>query len=117
MLKLPWSRRNGNCEGVSREVKTNIPGVTLGGNFERMAQVADKMAIVRSFAHTNSGHSGGTHSVMTGYHNRLADIGAVPDRPSIGSILARVRGTNHPESGLPTSVRLNFAECPKKCCW
>jgi hypothetical protein len=44
---------------VTGEVKTNLPGVTLGGNFEKMAQVADKMAFVRSFAHTNSGHGGG----------------------------------------------------------
>lgn len=91
---------------VTGEVKTNLPGVTLGGNFQRMAQVADKMAFVRSFAHTNSGHSGGTHFVMTGYDNRLADNGAVPDRPGMGSIVARVRGTNHPETGIPTYIRL-----------
>jgi hypothetical protein len=91
---------------VTGEVATSIPGVTLGGNFERMAKVADKMAFVRSFAHTNSGHSGGTHYVMTGYDNRLADNGAVPDRPGIGSIVSRVRGTNHPQTGMPTYVRL-----------
>lgn len=99
---------------VTGEVKTKIPGVTLGGNFERMGQVADKMAFVRSFAHTNSGHSGGTHFVMTGYDNRLADNGAVADRPSIGSILSRVRGTNHPQTGIPTYVRLGgiYADGP-----
>lgn len=99
---------------VTGEVKTNLPGVTLGGNFERMAGVADKMAFVRSFAHTNSGHSGGTHYVMTGYDNRLADNGAASDRPGIGSIVSRVRGTNHPETGMPTYVRLNgiYADGP-----
>ncbi len=99
---------------VTGEVQTKLPGVTLGGNFERLAQVADKMAFVRSFAHTNSGHSGGTHYVMTGYDNRLADNGAVPQRPSMGSILSRVRGTNHPETGLPTFVRMNgvYADGP-----
>ncbi|OUT57962.1 hypothetical protein SV7mr_10100 [Stieleria bergensis] len=99
---------------VTGEVKTNLPGVTLGGNFQRMAQVADKMAFVRSFAHTNSGHSGGTHYVMTGYDNRLADNGAVSSRPGIGSILSRVRGTNHPVTGMPTYVRLNgiYADGP-----
>lgn len=91
---------------VTGEVKTNLTGVTLGGNFERMGKVADKMAFVRSFAHTNSGHAGGTHYVMTGYDNRLADNGALADRPGIGSIVARVRGTNHPETGIPTYVRL-----------
>ncbi|HBB75533.1 MAG TPA: DUF1501 domain-containing protein [Planctomycetaceae bacterium] len=91
---------------VTGEVKTNLAGVTLGGNFERMAQVADRMAFVRSFAHTNSGHAGGTHFVMTGYDNRLADNGAAADRPAIGSIVARSRGTNHPETGIPTYVRI-----------
>ncbi len=99
---------------VTGEVKTNVSGLTLGGNFERMAQVADKMAFVRSFAHTNSGHSGGTHYVMTGYDNRLADNGAAADRPGIGSILSRVRGTNHPETGIPTYIRLGgiYADGP-----
>ena len=91
---------------VTGEVKTNLTGVTLGGTFERMGRVADKMAFVRSFAHTNSGHGGGTHYVMTGYDNRLADNGAVPDRPGIGSIVARSRGTNHPRTGIPTYVRM-----------
>jgi hypothetical protein len=91
---------------VTGEVATVLPGVTLGGNFEQLGQVADKMCFVRSFAHTNSGHSGGTHYVMTGYNHRLADNGAVPNRPAMGSILARVRGTNHPTTGMPTYVRL-----------
>lgn len=99
---------------VTGEVKTNLTGVTLGGNFERMATVADRMAFVRSFAHTNSGHSGGTHYVMTGYNNRLADNGAISTRPGIGSIVSRVRGTNHPQTGLPTYVRLGgiYADGP-----
>lgn len=99
---------------VTGEVPTALPGVTFGGNFERTAKVADKMAVVRSFAHTNSGHSGGTHYVMTGYDNRLADNGAVADRPSLGSILSRVRGTNHPETGMPTYVRFGgiYADGP-----
>jgi len=91
---------------VTGEVKTCVPGVTLGGNFEKMAANADKMAFVRSFAHTNSGHGGGTHFLMTGYNNRNIDNGGLPTRPSIGSIAARVRGANHAETGMPTYVRL-----------
>ena len=91
---------------VTGEVATTMPGVTLGGNFEQMAQVADRMAFVRSFAHTNSGHGGGTHWVMTGYDYRLADNGMVPVRPALGSIVSRVRGPNHPTTGIPTYVRL-----------
>lgn len=91
---------------VTGEVATPIPGVTLGGSLPQIASVADRMAFVRSFAHTNSGHGGGTHFVMTGYDNRMIDNGGVPSRPSIGSIVARVRGANHPATGMPSYIRL-----------
>ncbi len=92
---------------VTGEVTTTIPGVTLGGTFPKLAQQADKLTLVRSFAHNNSGHAGGTHFVMTGYDNRNIDNGGVPTRPSLGAIVSRVRGANHPQSGMPTYVRLN----------
>ena len=91
---------------LTGEVATAIPGLTFGGTFPKLAEQADKMTIVRSFAHTNSGHGGGTHFVMTGYDNRTVDNGGLPSRPSMGSILSRVRGANHPESGMPTYIRL-----------
>ena len=87
-------------------VKTNVEGIELGGTFEKMAKVADKMAFVRSFAHRNSGHGGGTHWVMTGYDFVAADNGAGQNKPGIGSIVARHRGANT-SSGLPTYVRMN----------
>src|SRR3954468_20822943 len=87
-------------------VQTNVPGIELGGVFPRMARVADKMAFVRSFAHRNSGHGGGTHWVMTGYDFPPADNGQSPIKPGLGSIVARHRGATNPVTGLPTYVRL-----------
>lgn len=92
---------------ITGEISTSLSGVTLGGTFPEMASVADKMAFVRSFAHTNSGHGGGTHFVMTGYDNRAVDNGGLPTRPSVGSILSRVRGPNNLKTGIPTYVRMN----------
>src|SRR5262245_30129519 len=92
---------------LTGEVGTAIPGIAFGGTFPKMAQQADKLTVVRSFAHTNSGHGGGTHYVMTGYDNRNIDNGGQPNRPSMGSILSRVRGANHPESGMPTYIRMS----------
>ncbi len=88
-------------------VPTNVPGIELGGVFPKMARVADKMAFVRSFAHRNSGHGGGTHWVMTGYDFPPADAGVAPVKPGLGSILSRYRGPNNAATGLPTYVRLN----------
>ena len=90
---------------VTGDVKTSVPGVTIGGTYPKMAKVVDKMALVRSFHHSNSGHGGGTHWVMTGYNNKKSDNGGPPNRPSLGSILSRVRGSNHRISGIPTYIR------------
>src|SRR5260370_17814635 len=43
---------------------------------------------------------------MAGRAARPADGGMPPIKPSFGSIDARVRGSNHPETGRPTYVRL-----------
>jgi hypothetical protein len=88
-------------------LKTNVPGIDIGGVYPRLAQVADKLAFVRSFAHSNSGHGGGTHWVMTGYDFPPADSGLPAIKPGFGSILARHRGPNNPGTGLPTYVRLS----------
>ena len=87
-------------------VQTRVPGLHIGGLFPQMGAKADKMAFIRSFAHGNSGHAGGTHFVMTGVDHPPADAGQPPIRPSMGSIAARVRGANS-ASGLPTYVRLS----------
>src|SRR5437016_3621776 len=88
-------------------VKTNVAGIEIGGALPKIAQVADKMAFVRSFAHSNSGHGGGTHWVMTGYNFPPADNGQRQVKPGFGSILARHRGPNNAATGLPTYVRMN----------
>jgi uncharacterized protein (DUF1501 family) len=90
---------------VTGEVHTSLPGVTIGGTFPKIARVVDRMALVRSFSHKNSGHGGGTHWVMTGYDNRVVDNGGASTFPSMGSILARVRGPNNLSTGMPTYVR------------
>ena len=89
------------------DVQTRVPGLRLGSLFPLMGRMADKMAFVRSFAHGNSGHTGGTHFVMTGVDHPPADNGSPPIKPSMGSITARVRGTNHADSGVPTYVRIS----------
>lgn len=95
-------------------VETSVPGIQIGGLLPKMARSAHRMAYIRSFAHGNSGHTGGTHYVMTGVDHPPADAGEPPIRPSMGSILSRVRGTNHPITGTPTYVRLSglYADGP-----
>ncbi len=86
---------------VNGELATSVPGVTFGGTFPRLARLADRMAIVRSFTHANSNHTGGAQDVMRG--GKGNQIG-------MGSIVTRLRGTNHPQTGMPTQVYLSHQE-------
>ena len=76
------------------ELATTIPGVTFGGTFPRLAALADKLTVVRSFTTGDANH----------------DIKPIVCRDSlganIGSIYARIAGANRPSSGLPTNVAL-----------
>ncbi len=84
---------------ITGEVSTTLPGVTFGGTFPRLAQHADRMAIVRSFHHPVGDHEKAIRHVLTG--GTSAD-GKESAGFSIGSAYARLRGANHPASGMPT---------------
>jgi len=84
------------------EVQTPVSGMTLGGSFPKMAQLGDKLALVRSFAHGNSSHGTGTRWIMTGSKPQ----GSEADKPSFGSIVARLGGTFNPVTGMPTYIRM-----------
>ncbi|MEX0704315.1 MAG: DUF1501 domain-containing protein [Planctomycetales bacterium] len=79
---------------LTGEVATSVPGVTFGGTFQRLAPLADKLAIVRSY---RSGS--GDHKLQPLICDET--LNANP-----GSLYARVVGTNHPRHGLPTNVGL-----------
>jgi len=76
------------------EVQTRIPGVTFGGTFSRLAALADKVSIVRSYVPGNANH------------DIKPVVGADTFGASLGSIYSRIAGRNHPDSGMPMNVLL-----------
>ena len=82
---------NRSCTGF---VQTRLPGVQFGGTFPRLAQMADRLAIVRSF-----GSGDGSHNqvpVLTG-NNRF--------RATMGALTARGLGGNvNPRTGVPSNI-------------
>lgn len=82
-------------------VATNVPGVRLCELFPRQAKVMDRLAVVRSLHHDSADHGAGSHWVMTGYASAEPNPRG-NDRPSVGSVVAKVRGSNRP--GLPPYV-------------
>jgi uncharacterized protein (DUF1501 family) len=86
---------------VTGETASSLPGVTFGGTFPQMARSAHRLAVVRSFSHETSDHTRAVQQVIRGGNSGEA---------SMGAILARLRGTSHPASGLPTHIYLNETE-------
>ena len=80
---------------ITGEVQTRLPGVTFGGTFPKLAAMADKLAVVRSFASGNADHQ-----------NYVSVAGGNDMRVPMGTLYSRVAGTNHPRTGIPTNVIL-----------
>jgi hypothetical protein len=83
-----------DIRGVTGEIATAVPGLTFGSSFPRMATLADRLTVVRSFTTGDANH----------------DIKPVVGRDSyganLGSLFARVAGANHPLTGMPTNAAL-----------
>jgi uncharacterized protein (DUF1501 family) len=75
-------------------VRTKIPGVNFGGSFPRLAAMADKISIVRSYVPGD------------GNHDIKPIVGRDTFGANLGSIYSRVVGRNHPATGIPTNVLL-----------
>jgi hypothetical protein len=79
---------------VTRVTKTALPGVTFGGTMQKLAKMADKFSVVRSFATGNGGH------------NIQPIVGPESLNANIGSLISRVVGATHPTTSVPTSAVL-----------
>lgn len=80
---------------ITGEVKTSIPGVTIGSSFPKLATLTDRMAIVRSYRHGISSHGPAAMHVMAGGN---------PTGAMMGALYSRVSGLTNPGTGLPRNV-------------
>jgi hypothetical protein len=81
--------------GIFGEVPTALPGITFGATFPKLAKMADRIAVVRSYGSRNGDHS---YLSVTG--------GGNPLKASMSALYTRVAGAIHPQTGLPNNVLL-----------
>jgi hypothetical protein len=85
---------------------TTLPGIRFCSLLPRMARATDRLAVVRSLIHQDSGHDGGVHWVKTGHgyppQFRNKGSGIPQTHPSIGSVVAHCRQPINPQTGIPT---------------
>ena len=81
-------------QSATGELQTKLPGITFGGTFPRLAALADRLTILRSFV-TGDGN-----------HDIKPIVGRDTLNANLGSLYSRVAGTNRPGTGIPTNIAL-----------
>jgi hypothetical protein len=91
--------------GEFKSISTKVPGMHFSECVPKLADVADKLTIVRSICHKDPNHGGGNHYMMTGMPTPVpVACGAfVTFHPSYGSMVSYDRGIRN---GLPAYISM-----------
>ncbi len=88
--------------GEFRPAATRVPGISITEHLPRLANLANRYAIVRSVSHRDNDHAIGAYLSLTGHsHPKNAILGIEPpatplDMPSLGSVVSKVRRPDRP---------------------
>jgi hypothetical protein len=97
-----------DVRGEFAPIATNVPGLSIGELFPRMARVADKLCILRAMSTGDNAHSSSGYYMITGRpHTPMnvenANPGAPNDQPCIGALLGNLSGSR---GALPPTVTI-----------
>jgi len=83
---------------IKGHIPTSLPGVRFASYLPKLAKLADRLSIVRSFHTKHPEHNGAHKQLMT------ADLtvldGQPIKEPGLGSVYARAAGAMHPKTGM-----------------
>lgn len=83
-----------HVRGAFQTVSTKVPGVAVCEHLPRIAQVMDRVTLVRSMSHADLDHGSAAYLALTGrYHSRLSSNPPPrpTDFPTYGAVQQRVR--------------------------
>ena len=86
--------------GEFNPIDTAVPGIQIGECFPKIAAAMDKMAVIRSVVGNAGSHA--SFQCLSGWDKR--SLQSVGGRPSIGSVLAKLKGPVDP--AVPPTVGL-----------
>jgi hypothetical protein len=88
-------------------IETSVPGIQFSQHFHRVAQHADKLAVLRSLTHDDPAHLSSVHTLLTGHLPPVNKSDAEPpsdrDTPHLGSVLSHLRPSR---TAMPAFVTL-----------
>lgn len=86
-------------QGPVSTIRTKADGLRFSGYFPKLADHAQKVAVIRSMSHTQGAHEPGRYKVLTGF-----EVSASMRHPALGSWVARQ--VTQGSSTLPPYIRL-----------
>ncbi len=92
------------CTSINGHIQTSLPGVRFSGYLPRLARMADRLSIVRSFQTHHAEHNGAHKQILTG--DLTVGDGQPIREPGIGAIYARAAGAINAETGMPRNALL-----------
>jgi uncharacterized protein (DUF1501 family) len=95
-------KTDSEVKGATVPINTNVDGIQFANHLPNLAQLADKMAIIRSMATKTGDHQSATYSMHTGFKQRPGT-----SHPQFGSWAQYFLGSKTRE--LPGSVIINGA--------
>jgi hypothetical protein len=85
-----------DVRGEFRPIATSVPGIEISEHFPRLAERADRLAIIRSLHHADVNHTTATHEILTGRPVPRQDSPFEEDWPHFGAVRARLRKSAEP---------------------
>lgn len=85
-----------DIRGELGAIATRLPGVQFSEALPRLAEIADRFALVRSYSHGSNDHFLSQAHVLCG---RVVALSQIRTEPNLGSIVAHVQGGRGPWPG------------------
>lgn len=84
--------------GPLKAIRTSVPGINFSELLPQQARLMRHLAVVRTVRHGSGDHTKSNHWMLTGFEGPAfnAPDFKVQRRPSLGSVVARLRGPNRP---------------------
>jgi hypothetical protein len=83
-----------DVRGAFRPIATAVPGIRFCEHMPRIAQVADRLTIVRSMSHEDLDHGSAAYLCLTGVYHAVRSGNPLPspkDVPTYGAVLRRLK--------------------------
>jgi hypothetical protein len=84
---------------VAGHIPTALPGVRFASYFPKLAGLADRLTVVRSFQTNHAEHNGAHKQMLTA--DLTVKDGQPIKEPGLGAVYTRAAGAMHPRTGMP----------------